>query len=85
LILITGLGGVMGPTLAALLMPPIGPNGLFWFLACIHLALGLFALIPLGQRGAEHPLKHTPAVNLPIHSSALTTAQALEDALDVDG
>jgi MFS family permease len=52
LVLIGGVGAVFGPVSAALAMQGFGPNGFFWWLAVIHVAIGLFALYRMTQRTA---------------------------------
>jgi MFS family permease len=44
LVLASGLGAVLGPISVSLCMSLIGPDGFFWWLAVIHVALGLFAV-----------------------------------------
>jgi MFS family permease len=71
ILLAYGLGATVGPTLAALVMEAVGPNGFPLFLAVVHGAIGLFALyrmtrrpaVPAGERGLHLPLPTpTPVV-----------------------
>ncbi len=52
LVLIGGVGAVFGPVSTALAMQAFGPNGFFWWLATIHVALGVFAVYRMTQRAA---------------------------------
>jgi MFS family permease len=53
LVLASGVGAVLGPISASLAMSLIGPDGFFWWLAVIHLALGLFAVYRMIRRRAK--------------------------------
>jgi MFS family permease len=72
LVLITGVGGAIGPTLAAPLMSHYGPVGLFYFLAAIHAALALFALAFM-KRATPHQTQSLPVMS----TSPLTSTQTL--------
>ena len=70
LVMLTGIGATMGPTIAALNMELLGPWGYFWSLAVLHALLGVFALWrmlcrparPLDEQGAyvAYPATSTP-------------------------
>ena len=51
LLILYGVGSTVGPLIAAQLMGPFGPNGLFVFSAAAHLLYAGFALWRITQRG----------------------------------
>jgi MFS family permease len=53
LVLASGVGAILGPITASLSMTLFGPNGFFWWLAVIHIAMGLFALVRMVKRSAK--------------------------------
>ena len=53
LVLASGVGSVLGPVTAAAMMSLIGPSGLFWTLAIVHIAVGVFALWRMAVRRAR--------------------------------
>lgn len=77
LVLASGVGAILGPITASLSMSLLGPNGFFWWLAVIHLAMGLFAVVRMIKRPAR-PLadQHHYAPSTPHGSQvALEAAQ----------
>ncbi len=52
LILVFGVGGFLGPSVAGLLMQNIGPSGLFWWCAGVHFAVVIFALYRMTRRAS---------------------------------
>jgi MFS family permease len=64
LVLANGFGAILGPFSASLMMSLAGAVGLFWTLALIHTAIGVFALYRMLRRQAK-PLDqqgpYTPA------------------------
>ena len=65
LVLASGIGSVLGPLGAAGLMSLLGPPGLFWTMAGVHLAVGLFALWRMAVRRAR-PLAEQGSYYLPV-------------------
>ena len=53
LVLASGVGAVLGPVTASLSMWLIGPVGFFWWLAAIHLAMGIFTVYRMTRRRAK--------------------------------
>jgi len=53
LVLASGVGAVLGPITASLSMLLFGANGFFWWLAAIHLVMGLFAVYRMAKRRAK--------------------------------
>jgi MFS family permease len=53
LVLASGVGAILGPITASLSMLLLGPNGFFWWLALIHLLMGVFAVYRMAKRRAK--------------------------------
>jgi MFS family permease len=53
LVLASGVGAILGPITASLSMWLIGPVGFFWWLAAIHVAMGIFAVYRMARRRAK--------------------------------
>jgi len=53
LLLIYGIGSVIGPSLAPIVMSIYGSSAMFAFTACVHFSLGLYGLYRLTQRRAS--------------------------------
>ncbi len=52
LLLTYGIGSVIGPSIAPLVMSLSGPSAMFAYTACVHAALGVYAVYRLSQRAA---------------------------------
>ena len=50
LVLVGGFGLTLGPTFTAQAMNVLGPNGLFWCIAGVHLGIGLYAIYRMFRR-----------------------------------
>ena len=71
MILIYGLGALLGPTLASIMMSAFGTWGFFLIQVLAHTAVGLFALAYL-MREPEFPrADHTAFVSAPMRSSPM--------------
>jgi MFS family permease len=53
LVLASGVGAVLGPITASLSMLLLGQNGFFWWLALIHVVMGIFAVYRMAKRRAR--------------------------------
>ena len=53
LVLASGVGAILGPITASLSMWLMGPDGFFWWLAVIHVAMGIFAVHRMARRRAK--------------------------------
>ena len=53
LVLASGMGAILGPITASLSMWLVGPEGFFWWLAVIHIAMGTFAVYRMASRRAK--------------------------------
>lgn len=87
LVFVVGVGASLGPAAAALIMSVIGPNGFFWWLGAIHVAIGLFAIYRMTMRAAT-PVDEqghcAPAPPRASPVSAYLTQTAVRDEMDRD-
>ncbi|PMR75728.1 MFS transporter [Billgrantia endophytica] len=66
-----GIGSIIGPFSASLVMQLVGPDGLWLFLGSVSLALGLFVMVRLSTRHGEsgeveqEPFVAVPALETP--------------------
>jgi MFS family permease len=65
-VFLTGVGAVFGPLSASVTMDVVGPEGFFWTIAVIHLAIGVYglarvALPPGGWDQTREPWLSVPA------------------------
>ena len=74
LVMLTGIGSVAGPSIAALAMDHVGPWGYFWSLAVLHTLLGLFALFRMTRRAAKPNAQQGLYVAVPSASTPVTAA-----------
>lgn len=49
-VFLTGIGSIFGPLTASVAMDTFGPDGFFWAIAVVHLAIGVYGLIRLARR-----------------------------------
>ncbi len=86
LLLAAGIGGMAGPVLAGIAMTWFGPSGFFWFLAVVHLGLGLFALFRMTRRAARPTDEQHPYVGVPRTSAvaAEIAVKTVRDQMDRD-
>ncbi|WP_371395610.1 MFS transporter [Fretibacter rubidus] len=52
LLLIYGIGSVIGPSIAPIIMSAFGPSAMFAFTACVHALLAVYAVFRVTQRAA---------------------------------
>lgn len=55
LIFASGIGSVLGPFTASMMMSGVGPSGFFWTLAAVHLLICAYALYRMTRRTAADP------------------------------
>jgi len=79
LVLVTGLGGIAGPALAAGAMAAVGDAGLFAFLALAHGGFGVYVLWRMLCRPGPPAIEQGPAVYA-ADTSAVSAAAAVESA-----
>lgn len=63
LLLIYGIGSVVGPSIAPIVMAQFGPSAMFAFTAVVHLLLSTYALYRISKRRA--PVENVDFVGLP--------------------
>jgi MFS family permease len=49
-VFLTGVGAIFGPLSSSVTMDLIGPDGFFWTIAVVHLAIGLYGLARVARR-----------------------------------
>jgi MFS family permease len=49
-VFLTGVGAIFGPLSASVTMDVIGPDGFFWTIAVVHLAIGVYGLARVARR-----------------------------------
>lgn len=79
LVLIGGIGASLGPFSASLMMNTIGVTGLFWWLAIIHGAIGIFALFRMTRREATPLDEQSAYVSMAPRGSPVAAAIAAEE------
>ncbi len=70
-VFVTGVGAIVGPVLAAIAMDRIGPSGLFWMLAAVHLTVAVFSIIRIIVREGMPVGAQKAFANVPSWSSQL--------------
>lgn len=55
LIFASGIGSVLGPFTASVMMSAVGPSGFFWTLAAVHLLICAYAVYRMTRRSAADP------------------------------
>jgi len=74
LVMLTGLGSLGGPLIAAQSMEAIGPWGYFWALAALQTLLGLFALYRISRRPAKPLAEQGSYVAVPTTPTPVTAS-----------
>jgi MFS family permease len=82
LILVAGIGASIGPSMAASLMSIMGPDGFFWCLFAVHLAIGLFALYRMTRRPALPAEEQTVYQAMPARSTPMAASITQADVRD---
>ncbi len=72
LILVNGLGAALGPGGVAGAMELFGPDSFFWWLAWIHLVIGLFALYRMSRRPGVPTADQGAFVAMPPRGSVMS-------------
>lgn len=67
-VFLTGVGSILGPLSSSVTMDLIGPDGFFWAIAVVHLAVGVYGLTEVARRPpvAESP---EPWLSVPARST----------------
>ncbi|MDH5763622.1 MAG: MFS transporter [Nitrospinota bacterium] len=71
MVLIYGLGALLGPALASILMSVLGSWGFFLIQILAHMAVGLFALYYLAREPELRHADHSAFVSVPFRSSPM--------------
>ena len=92
LVLLFGVGSMIGPLLAGVVVGQIGPSGFFWLLGLVHLGLGAFALfrmsqsapVPLDDQGdfvmlAQRPTTIATGVAMELSEAGAETVSSPDD------
>lgn len=67
-VFLTGVGAIFGPLSASVTMDLIGPDGFFWAIAVVHLAIGLYGLALVARRPSV-PEQVEPWLPVPARST----------------
>jgi len=70
-IFITGIGSVLGPVAASLLMAGTGSDGLFWSIGAAHLLVALYTIYRIAVRDAPAVSEQRSHVPIPARASAI--------------
>ncbi len=70
-VLLTGVGAIIGPIVASLLMTSIGPGGFWWTLAVSFASIAVFALYRLVRRPEIKGLSPEPYLAVPARSTGI--------------
>jgi MFS family permease len=49
-VFLTGVGSIFGPLSASVAMDALGPDGFFWAIAVVHLAIGIYGIARIARR-----------------------------------
>lgn len=49
-VFLTGIGSIFGPLTTSVTMDLIGPDGFFWAIAIVHLAIGVYGVVRIARR-----------------------------------
>ncbi|MFT5111107.1 MAG: MFS family permease [Parasphingorhabdus sp.] len=82
LVMISGLGAIVGPSTAGILMTISGPNGFLIFLTVIHSIIGIFAIWRSSIRDAPLAEDHTPHQPVSARSSAVMATLASQEVVE---
>ena len=82
LVLVSGAGLTLGPSLAALAMGHTGPSGMFWSLAAAHGCVGFYGLYRMGRRDPVPLEKQRRYWPVSLRTSPIMQALALREVRD---
>jgi MFS family permease len=68
-VFLTGVGAIFGPLSASVAMDRVGPNGFFWTIAIVHLAVGLYGLARVARRPPIADETAEPWLSVPARST----------------
>ena len=82
LVLVSGVGMSVGPTIAGAFMTVQGPQGLFSFIGIVHLSIGGFAVYRMSRRDAVPLEKQRSYGTLSPRTSPVGAAFAMDTLRD---
>ncbi|MCP4326844.1 MAG: MFS transporter [Alphaproteobacteria bacterium] len=82
LVLVTGAGAVLGPLTVSAMMSVAGAPAFLWSIAVVHVLIGLFALYRMTRRPSVALEDRLPGLDLPMRTTALAAAMAMEASQD---
>lgn len=67
-VFLTGVGAVLGPVLASMVMTAVGPSGFFWTMTLVHGVIGVFGVYRIAKRPML-PVTQRPFLSVPARST----------------
>ena len=80
MILLNGIGGMLGPLIAAALMDTLQINALFWFVASLNMTVALVALYRINRKPAMIIEEQGDQIPVALTVSSVATAEMLVEA-----
>lgn len=80
MILLNGIGGMLGPLIAAALMDTLQINALFWFVASLNMTVALVALYRINRKPAMVIEEQGNQIPVALTVSSVATAEMLVEA-----
>ncbi len=71
MVLVTGVGAILGPLVAAVVMEAVGPTGLFWMMGAVHAGIAGFAAIRVAVRRGLPAAAQRAFTNVPAWASRI--------------
>lgn len=68
-VFLTGIGSIFGPLSTSVAMDLTGPDGFFWTIAVVHLAIGVYGVIRLARRPVIEEETVEPWLSVPARST----------------
>lgn len=68
-VFLTGVGSIFGPVSASVAMDAVGPDGFFWAIAVVHLAIGIYGLVSVARRPTIEDETIEPWLPIPARST----------------
>lgn len=80
IILVSGVGGLLGPFLSSLSMTFVGPGSLYYFVALLGLCLLCFTLIRMSARPETDIAHQSTIAQVAMQTSQISIANAMDEA-----
>lgn len=68
-VFLTGMGSIFGPLTASVAMESVGPDGFFWAIAVVHLAIGVYGVTRVARRPVVEDETVEPWLPVPARST----------------